>query len=107
MKVSPITTGMHNALVSFNKSAQAISNVLAVEPVSSYEYQNEVETPEIPVNPVSVMSGVNDVSNAFVANEGVLEQEAVNMQIASSVYKAGIAAYKTANEMTDELLSIV
>ncbi|MCQ2914986.1 MAG: hypothetical protein MJ247_07320 [Alphaproteobacteria bacterium] len=106
MKISPITTGMHNAVVSFNRSAQNIASVMAVEPVS-YNNQDNYETPEIPVNQISAMSGVNDVPNAFVANETILEQEAVNMQIASSVFKAGIAAYKTANEMNDELLSIV
>lgn len=96
--------GMQNAMVNFNKSANRIAAIGNEVPVAGI---NEVDTPELPVPAVSNLASVGTASTAYVASDEIYAGELVNMHIAKNVYQMGIAAYKVASEMSEELVSMV
>lgn len=96
--------GMQNAMVNFNKSANRIVAVGSEAPV---ENVSSVDNSEVPVPAVSNIASVGTASTAYVASEEIYAGELVNMHIAKNVYQMGIAAYKVASEMSDEVVSMI
>ena len=99
-------SGMQRASVRFTQSANRIvsagTEISAVENVAPIE-----NTDTQPVTPISSISRSDVDSTAYLASGDVYADEAVEMQLAKFSFKAGIAAYKVADEMSQELLSMV
>ncbi|MCQ2966011.1 MAG: hypothetical protein MJ250_04645 [Alphaproteobacteria bacterium] len=97
--------GMQSAMVNFNRSASRVASIGSETPVDNSGIA--VESSELPVPAVSPLASVGTASTAYVASAESYAEDLVNMHIAKNVYQMGIAAYKVANEMSEELISMV
>lgn len=98
---------MTKAVARFDAAANRIAAVAPVAPEPRGYEENTVDGPAAKPASNGFSAGVDVSSSVLMAADEAYLSGMVEMTMAKSEFSAGIKAYETAVEMTDELLNIV